>query len=80
MNGPEDLQDRFVRTEGMTWQSQAEALGMTAVHIPGSDEYEAMQRGVLDCSIATMFLLKTLGSWGVASYVVPGVFAANPGT
>jgi hypothetical protein len=47
---PEDLKGRQVRVGSKLIQSELEALGMVGVFTPRNEQYEALQRGVIDCA------------------------------
>lgn len=42
---------RTVRTPGGPWERETSALGMAPTQMPIGEMYEALQRGVLDCSV-----------------------------
>jgi len=48
---PADLEGRQVRTPTETMQGENEALGMVGVFLAPNEQYEALQRGVIDCAI-----------------------------
>ena len=45
----EEAKGKRVRVGGNLWAGQAQAVGMEPVALPGSDVYQAAQRGVVDC-------------------------------
>lgn len=49
----DQLQGKRVRSAGPQWARWAEALGATPVTLSVSDAYEALNQGVLDCSISS---------------------------
>lgn len=42
---------KTVRTPGGPWERETKALGMAPTQMPVGEMYEALQRGVLDCSV-----------------------------
>lgn len=44
-----DAQGTRVRVPGGVWLKQVEALGMVPVALSGSESYEGLQRGIVDC-------------------------------
>jgi TRAP-type C4-dicarboxylate transport system substrate-binding protein len=46
----EDFKGRRIRTYGFAYPAFVQALGATPVSMSSSDGYEALQRGILDCS------------------------------
>ncbi|WP_167045600.1 TRAP transporter substrate-binding protein DctP [Salinibacterium sp. ZJ454] len=47
----DDLSGRTVRVGNQVAQGENESLGMTGVFLPPNDQYEALQRGVIDCAV-----------------------------
>lgn len=47
----EDASGKTIRTPGGPWEREASALGMAPTQMPIGEMYEALQRGVLDCSV-----------------------------
>ena len=45
----EEAQGKRVRVGGNLWATEAQKIGMEPVALPGSDVYEAAQRGIVDC-------------------------------
>lgn len=45
----EEARGKQVRTTGPSQAASAESIGMTPVTMPGTEVYEALQRGVVDC-------------------------------
>lgn len=45
----EDARGTRIRVGGQLWAKQAEAVGMEPVALAGSEVYEALQRGIVDC-------------------------------
>lgn len=50
-DSPEDLEGRTVRVPYPIAQQELEALGMTGIFLPPNEQYEALQRGVIDCAL-----------------------------
>lgn len=48
---PADLAGRQVRIANEVAQGEVEALGMVGVFLPSNEQYEALQRGVIDCAV-----------------------------
>ena len=46
-----DARGKSVRVAGAAWRAEAEALGMTPVQLPIGEVFEALQRGVIDCTL-----------------------------
>lgn len=46
-----DAQGKTVRVAGSAWTKEAEAIGMAPAQMPAGDMFEALQRGVIDCSL-----------------------------
>ncbi|WP_404434263.1 TRAP transporter substrate-binding protein DctP [Microbacterium lacus] len=47
----EDLEGRTVRVSGALTQGEMESMGMSGTFMPTTDQYEGLQRGVLDCAV-----------------------------
>lgn len=50
VNSIDDFKGRRIRTYGFAYPAFVQALGATPVSMSSSDGYEALQRGILDCS------------------------------
>ncbi|WP_404434330.1 hypothetical protein LG299_06955 [Microbacterium lacus] len=48
---PDDLAGRQTRVSGATAKGEVESLGMGGVFTAANEQYEALQRGVLDCAV-----------------------------
>lgn len=46
-----DAEGKTIRTPGGPWEREASALGMSPTQMGVGEMYEALQRGVLDCSV-----------------------------
>ncbi|WP_314037690.1 TRAP transporter substrate-binding protein DctP [Dietzia sp. CH92] len=67
---PADLAGRSVRVGGEPHTTEVTNLGMTPSFIPGTDTYEALQRGVIDCSYQDASAAATQGLMGVAKNLI----------
>ncbi|MET0992814.1 MAG: hypothetical protein ABWY20_01475 [Mycobacterium sp.] len=67
----EDAQGKSVRTSGHPWQGEVGHLGMNNVFLPLIEQYEALQRGVIDCALNGSTQVPTLSLLDVAPYVSP---------
>lgn len=72
-----DLNGVRVRAPGPVWAAEAEALGMTVVNVAQDEAYEALQRGVIDCGIASPATYANYGHNEVAKHYYPASFSAN---
>ncbi|GAB3515891.1 hypothetical protein GCM10027575_36520 [Phytohabitans suffuscus] len=66
-----------VRVAGEPFASEAKALGMEPIVIPGTEMFEALQRGVVDCVTAADGgeIYTTFGLTEVGKYLVPIQFS-----
>lgn len=72
----DDLAGRQVRVGGGLQQSEYEALGVSGVFMPVLEQYEALQRGVLDCAVNGVLFVEDLLE--VAPYVaIPSTAVAT---
>lgn len=62
---------KLVNTGGVPWIDEVTALGMTNEYIELPEEYEALQRGVINCVTGSVSPLMTRGAWEVAKYYTP---------
>lgn len=84
----DDTNGTLVRTAGPNWVSEAEAVGLTPVAIPPADQFEALQRGVVDCVMGPLRDWGSLDLLSVATHLTmddeaafvgfPMSYAANP--
>lgn len=81
----EDLEGASIRASSGNLSFPA-MVGGTAVSIPATEVYEALQRGQVDCLVGSVFWLEAFGLWDVVEYVLdlpfgqwnnPLVFAMN---
>lgn len=66
---PEDLAGRTVRVGGEPWATEVTKLGMTPIFLPGSETYEGLQRGVIDCTYQDPSSIVTTGLMEVAHHI-----------
>ncbi len=64
-----DLKGRQVRVPNAVAQGENEALGMTGVFTPPNEQYEALQRGVIDCAVNAPTTVLSGGLLEVSPYV-----------
>ncbi|MBM1143050.1 C4-dicarboxylate TRAP transporter substrate-binding protein [Alcanivorax sp. ZXX171] len=69
----DQLQGKRVRSAGPQWARWSEALGATPVTMSVSDAYEALNQGVLDCSISSSVDLDIFKLKEVATDITPAV-------
>ena len=67
------IRGKRVRSAGAQWARWAEAVGATPVTISVSDAYEALNQGVLDCSISSSVDLDIFKLSEVVAHVTPDV-------
>jgi TRAP-type C4-dicarboxylate transport system substrate-binding protein len=65
---PDDLAGRQVRVPNAVSQGEHESLGMKGVFTPPNEQYEALQRGVLDCAVNASTTVTSAGLLEVAPY------------
>jgi TRAP-type C4-dicarboxylate transport system substrate-binding protein len=63
-----DAKGKRVRSGGPLWDGEIRAAGMIPVTLPVDETYEALQRGVVDCAIASPRTAMTYGFWEIAKY------------
>ncbi|MES1928816.1 TRAP-T family protein transporter, DctP (Periplasmic binding) subunit [Salinisphaera dokdonensis CL-ES53] len=68
-----DVRGKRVRSAGAQWARWAEAVGATPVTISVSDAYEALNQGVLDCSISSSVDLDIFKLSEVVEHITPDV-------
>lgn len=66
---PDDLEGRQVRVANAIAQGENEALGMVGVFIPPNEQFEALQRGVIDCAVNAVTTILSAGLLEVAPWV-----------
>ena len=65
-----DLQGKQIRAGGTMHARQIEELGAIPVSLPYPEVYEALQRGILDCSMSSYALAAGSGHIEVAPYIL----------
>jgi TRAP-type C4-dicarboxylate transport system substrate-binding protein len=70
----EDLQGLRVRAQPPQ-DIEVDALGMVSTYIANNETYEALQRGVIDCSVGTLSNFIAEGIWEVGKYWMPLPFS-----
>lgn len=70
-----DVKGRRVTSPGPLWTAELEALGMVPADVAFAERYEALQRGVVDCTVSVPQTWTEYNFWDVAKYVVPGVLS-----
>jgi TRAP-type C4-dicarboxylate transport system substrate-binding protein len=68
---PEDLAGRQVRVGGEPWATEVTELGMTPAFLPSGETYEALQRGILDCTETDPQTITTQGLMEVGKHLSP---------
>lgn len=63
-----DAKGKRVRSGGPLWDGEIKAAGMIPVTLPVDETYEGLQRGVVDCTIASPRTAMTYGFWETAKY------------
>jgi TRAP-type C4-dicarboxylate transport system substrate-binding protein len=66
---PEDLEGRQIRIPTETMKGENEALGMVGVFLAPNEQYEALQRGVIDCAVNATTTVLSASLLEVAPYV-----------
>lgn len=64
----DDFEGVQTRVGGTVHEKQAAALGMTGVSLEFTEVYEALQRGIIDCSVMTLVTASVSGLIPVAPY------------
>lgn len=67
--GLDDFKGLRIRATG-AWAGLVEAFGATPVNMATSEQYEGLQRGQIDCSLANLSALTNFGIIDVVKYVV----------
>lgn len=70
-----DVKGRRVTSPGPLWTAELEALGMVPADVAFAERYEALQRGVVDCTVSVPQTWIEYNFWDVAKYVVPGILS-----
>lgn len=64
----DSLKGAITSANGQIWVGEAEAIGMTTTSLPPGEQYEGLERGVIDCSIVSPISPMDFGLWEVARY------------
>lgn len=65
----DDIPGTRTSASGGAWQAEADALGFVTQYVIGSELYETMQRGILDCVINPVASIKDYSPYDVAPHV-----------
>lgn len=86
--GLDDIRGKITRTAGPNWQVEAEDVGFTTVALPPLEQFEALQRGVVDCVMGPLRDWFSIDLLTVANYLTlddeaafvgfPGSYVVNP--
>lgn len=63
-----DAKGKRVRSGGALWDRELAAAGMIPVNVDITETYEGLQRGVIDCALASPKTVTAYGLWDVAKY------------
>ncbi|MCB1297643.1 MAG: hypothetical protein KDB08_01515 [Microthrixaceae bacterium] len=75
---PADFKGLQLRVPGIAHSNAAVALEATPVSLTQAESYEALQRGVIDCTIASLSIAYVYNQVEVAPYVTHGIGVALP--
>lgn len=75
VDSPEAARGVLVNTSGLPWLDEVAAVGLTPEFIEIPEEYEALQRGVIECTVQSVSPLMTRGTWEVAKHYNPADFS-----
>lgn len=75
----EDAQGKIIRIPGPVWESEAKSLGFSPVSIPPLEQFEALQRGVVDCVVGPLRDWALLDLFSAANYLLVDDEAAFTG-
>lgn len=70
-----DVKGLRVTSPGPLWTAELKALGMVPSDVAFAERYEALERGVVDCTVSVPQTWTEYNFWDVAKYVVPGVLS-----
>ena len=73
-----DFQGLQLRVPGIAHSNAAVALGSTPVSMTQAESYEALQRGVIDCTIASLSIAYVYNQVEVAPFITQGSGVALP--
>lgn len=65
-----DAQGKIIRTPGPVWEEETKALGFSPVSIPPLEQFEALQRGVVDCVVGPLRDWALLDLFSAADYLL----------
>lgn len=83
----EDLKGRKIRSAGAIWDRYITSVGAIPVNVPSSEQYEALNRGVVEAIMHVPSSMKTYSLWDMAKdvtlldlgvYRAINTFAFNP--
>jgi len=87
VNSLADLKGRKIRSAGSIWDRYITAVGATPVNVPSSEQYEALNRGVVEAVMHVPSSMKTYSLWDMVKdvtlldlgvYRAINTFAFNP--
>lgn len=53
---------------GDIWVGEADSIGMTPTSVPPAEQYEGLERGVMDCAIVSPISPMDYGLWEISNY------------
>jgi TRAP-type C4-dicarboxylate transport system substrate-binding protein len=65
---PDDLAGRQVRVSNEVVKAEVESFGMTGTFLDPTEQYEALQRGVIDCAVNAATTVPAAGLFEVSPY------------
>ena len=65
----EDFNGRKIRSNGGFWDEFIKSLGAVPVNVPSSEQYEALNRGLVEAGIHVPSSMKTYGLWDMVKDV-----------
>ena len=74
----QDFKGLQLRVPGIAHSNAAAALGSTPVSLTQAESYEALQRGVIDCTIASLSIAYVYNQVEVAPFITQGIGVALP--
>lgn len=63
-----EAKGKRVRSGGAQWDRELQAAGMVPVNVSITETYEGLQRGVIDCALASPKTITAYSLWDVAKY------------
>jgi TRAP-type C4-dicarboxylate transport system substrate-binding protein len=70
---PEDLEGKRLRVAGAQWSRWASHFGATSVSLSGNEVYEALEQGVVDCTVQSNPELGNFGLKDVVTDITVGI-------